>query len=78
MATAVRIGALLALLLVSACGMPGQTEDPNEEFWGHFYSTSKSDEQKEEDWWGGFYGTSKPKEDPSCSFYGTCKGSGAQ
>lgn len=61
------------MLLLPACGMPGQTEDPNEEFWGGYYGTAKSEENKEKDWWGSFYGTSAPKEDASCSFYGTCK-----
>lgn len=65
--------ALIALLLLAACGMPGQTEDPNQSFWDSFYGTGKSEEEKEKSWWDGFYGKKKAEEDPACSFYGTCK-----
>jgi hypothetical protein len=71
-AALMRIGLVALCLALSACGMPGQ-EDPNEAFWGDYYSTTKSEEQKEKDWWGGFYGTKTPEKDPNCSFYGTCK-----
>lgn len=66
-----RIAAFALLLLAGACAMPGE-EDPNESFWGSFYSYGKSDEEKEKGWWDGFYGK-KPEGDNNCSFYNTCK-----
>jgi hypothetical protein len=63
---------LLLMLQLAACALPGQ-EDPNEEFWGHYYGTSKSEDEKEKGWWDGFYGKQKPEQDAACSFYGTCK-----
>lgn len=69
-----RVLALALLVALCGCGMPGQTEDPNQGFWESFYSYGKSEEQHEADWWGGFYGTKKPQQDTACGFYGTCDG----
>lgn len=66
-----RVAAALLLLVLPACVMPGE-EDPNESFWESFYSSGKSEDEKEKGWWDGFYGK-KSEGDPNCSFYGTCK-----
>ena len=67
-----RIIAVMLLLGVSACAMPGQT-DPNESFWGSYYGTEKSEDEKEKSWWDGFYGKKSADADSNCSFYNTCK-----
>lgn len=69
--TARRTGAaLLALLLIGACGGPGLSKFDSDYFWA-----PSADEKKKTDWWDGFYGRSDSSD--NCSFYGTCKDSGS-